>query len=306
MEPLFYFLFEALAWIEESPVFSILSAAVVFYILERTLGKHRVGQVLRKGEKQLEDLYTGDPQLAEVQPSDIPDLDHGFYDRVQGEMEELGFRFAADIENVKLTAQMPNHRTFARLFLYPGGRVFGECVHLKTRGWGRVVQLLTFSKYRNIKTVGYVTVLGDGAVVSTAACTMPKVFSNPDDFFPLHMAEATPVPEVFRTHLDRVREIMTQRGVSGYLTVENLEDFRDCVAYLDKRSYEHRKKQGGYTSEEVANLAKISSSATQKRLAATVREMKKKEEHSAAHPVRDSKIPPPLPKRSERVSQTGV
>lgn len=112
---------------------------VVGWLLQRLFftPKRAAQNIAETGES----LYSTTHEYAEVADAKkkFRDLDHGFYDRTQAELEAMGFRNLGDCENVTVNKTMPLMRTFLRRMASDDGKVMADMYHLKCRGWMRLL-----------------------------------------------------------------------------------------------------------------------------------------------------------------------
>jgi hypothetical protein len=95
-----------------------------------------------------------------VRPSDFPELDCEFYDRVRSSLEAHGFRFLGDRENITLSRIVPDSRTFIRTTVSADGSIVGGAYHLKVRR----VRGIPVEK----RTIEFETEFSDGTFLSTS------------------------------------------------------------------------------------------------------------------------------------------
>src|SRR5687768_602707 len=70
------------------------------------------------------DAVYGEPhELVQTTPDAFPEADLEFYDRARRELEQRGYRWLADVEDMTMSRIYPENRTFLRLFIDRGGMI---------------------------------------------------------------------------------------------------------------------------------------------------------------------------------------
>ncbi len=169
--------------------------------------------------KQHKAIYGSEPYEYRIaEPSEFPELDHEFYDRVRSWLEAQGFRFLGDRENVTLSRVAPDSRTFVRSLLSADGTIFGGAHHMKNR---RAKNLPA-----DIRTVEFETELSDGTFVATSnspARTLPVPSIEIE-----RLAAESPPDELLRIHRERLAQVFEARP---YLAATRLQTMDDVIAF---------------------------------------------------------------------------
>lgn len=103
-------------------------------------GRYQARRGARKTLEQSEALFSGTHEFVSVDPSRFDWLDQGYYDDTRFRLEAEGFRCLGDVEDLTLTEQHPNMRTFIRVMSGDRGQVTVGIYQVKLTGLMAVFQ----------------------------------------------------------------------------------------------------------------------------------------------------------------------
>jgi hypothetical protein len=222
---------------------TLVAAALIFYL--RTLSKREDQQErARLLFDEQKAIYSHMPhKFRVVDPSEFPDLDGAFYDRMRSWFESKGFRFLGDFQNETHARIVRGSRAFHRSFVSPDGTILGAATQMK---------LKVRNSHRDLRFVEFESELGDGTFVITTNAralhlpTIPGIQSEtlspetgPDELLGAHYERLARIresrPDLGTTKLDSIDNIILlqqrleavaarhMRSI-GYLSVQSLEE----------------------------------------------------------------------------------
>ncbi|MFC1599330.1 hypothetical protein ACFL2W_00920 [Candidatus Omnitrophota bacterium] len=229
---------------------------VIVYLRDRNkLGKRRKDQI----EKGAEDIvsvmkksFVEEHEMGMVSPQDFPKRDISFYDLKRRQLQDLGFIYLADVEDVTLSEAYPQTRTFIRIMLSDDG-----CGHAgiydATPGVLRSLFYWLLGA-RGFKNVDIETELENGLFVITT--TAPVMFSHGPQIVFNRVPRRATVKELVQAHKKNVSEQINRDNIKP-LKFKDLGD----VLNSQKRQHEiihvHRKSIGyGLTRDEKNKFGK--------------------------------------------------
>src|SRR5580765_4283276 len=154
------------------------------------------------------DAVYGEPhELVRVQPDAFPEADIDFYDRARRELEDKGYTFLGDVEDLTLTRIYPQNRTFMRMFVDAGRMIRASVYHLHPRGV--VVSLLQLVQLypRHLRVVELVTEIGGTFVVTSNTHGVDRLEPPPEAKVE-RLPVGSPVLDVVARHEGRITEAL--------------------------------------------------------------------------------------------------
>ncbi|MEQ8818819.1 MAG: hypothetical protein RLY93_01135 [Sumerlaeia bacterium] len=141
----------------------------------------------------------GDPRLHFVK------LDFQWYDDTARTFEGLGFRFAADTEDLNATEQAPYARAFTREMLSGDGTTVASFYHFHLRGWRKwLFRLLGIKTNRRI--VNLVSEMEDETYLTTSTAQDKDSFCPPPWSYRESMPAETSPETLWKRHRERLGE----------------------------------------------------------------------------------------------------
>jgi hypothetical protein len=172
--------------------------------------------------------YAEPHQLVQVSAASFPEADLDFYDRARRELEEAGFRWIADLEDLSLTRMSPETRTFMRVFVDGGGMIRAAVYHVRPRG---VVVLLqaVLRIPRELRVIELVTEVGKHFISTSNTHNLDRL-DAPPEVLSERMPPGTPLAQVVARHGQRIAERVKQQPEKLPVHFESLEDVLASVA----------------------------------------------------------------------------
>jgi hypothetical protein len=204
----------------------------------------------RRLRAELDALYGGEHEYARVTPAAFPDADLGFYDRSTAELEELGFRRLADVEDLTVSRVYPDRRTFLRVFVDDGGAIRAAIYHVRVRSGATFLQMVGMAP-RDLHIVELVSEIPRGHFVSTSNTRGLDKLTTPKEIDVDRLEVATPLAQVVSRHRARMSEHARRRGADAPVTQWRWEDVLDSIQRGHVAAARHRKAVGGLSREEV-------------------------------------------------------
>lgn len=226
-------------------------------------------------------------------PAEFPGLDLAFYDAHRAWLEEQGFVFIGDRENVTLTRHFPHLRTFIRACVGDGGATLAGVYHVRPGGWmkpiaeaGAVPDEMKVLEFETELNNGTFITTGNTLDASTAGSNVPGITAH-------RYPKATPPGELLGAHRAAVRAALAS---SPALKATHCHTADEVIAFqhrMQAMKSAHRQLLGaGNDWESALPVAKTKTSAAPIRAEANTQQI---DEDSAEHD------PSPLdrvPKRS--------
>jgi hypothetical protein len=172
--------------------------------------------------------YAEPHQLVQVSAAAFPEADLEFYDRARRELEEAGFRWIADLEDLSLTRLSPETRTFMRVFLDRGGMIRGAVYHVRPRGLVVLLQAVLRIP-RELRVIELVTEFG-GQFLSTSNTRNLDRLDAPPEVISERLPPSTPLSQVIARHGQRIAERVRSNPEKIPIHFETLEDVLASVA----------------------------------------------------------------------------
>lgn len=172
--------------------------------------------------------YAEPHQLVQVSAASFPEADLDFYDKARSELEERGFRWIADLEDLSLTRMSPETRTFMRVFIDSGGMIRGAVYHVRPRG---VVVLLqaVLRIPRELRVIELVTEVGKQFISTSNTRNLDRL-DAPPEVLSERLPPGTPLAQVVARHSQRIAERVKAQPEKLPVHFESLEDVLSSVA----------------------------------------------------------------------------
>ncbi len=211
----------------------MLEAMVLFGLF--LLGTHALSRSIyqRGGRQVARDLavaFSADHQFASVRAQDFaPLLDLDFYDRQRAFFEGKGFRWVDDIEDLTMTGQFPQNRTFIRLMVSGDGQIRTAFHHVRPRGSGMALFQALKLVPRDLYTLELATEFSEGKLVITNNARQHNPLDSPPEFDLEQFDEATPARELLQIHQTRVERFLERHPEEPIHTASSREELMAAI-----------------------------------------------------------------------------
>ena len=227
--------------------------AGAFYVAR----KAQKWQSRRGGRKLREDLdaaFSAGHEFVSVSADDYGDLDLQFYAQRLHEMEQEGFRWVDDVEDLTLSRQFPGNRTFQRIVVTPDGKMRASIYHLKPRGFLYRVLAAFAIVPRQYYTVELATEFSAGYTLVTNNTKGVPILDMPPQLDILAVDADTPTRELVNLHLRRVEQFLELRPEEEHYPAVSREQLLSAVQRI-LIMCERFRKERGYTMEELERVS---------------------------------------------------
>lgn len=204
----------------------------------------------RRLRAELDALYGGEHEYARVSPAAFPDADLAWYDHTTAELEGLGWKRIADIEDLTVSKVYPDRRTFLRVFVDGGGVTRGAIYHLRVRGPGSMWSLAS-ALSRDLYLVELVSEVGTSRFVSTSNTRGLDKLTMPRDYDAERVEPGTAVTAVVARHNARLAEHVRRRPADSPQPQWTWEEVLASIQRGHMVIARHRQAVGGLSREEV-------------------------------------------------------
>lgn len=209
------------------------------------------------------DAVYGEPhELARVSPETFPEADHEFYDRARAELEDRGYRFIADVEDLTMSRIYPHNRTFIRLLVDRGGMIRASTYHLHPRG--AVISLLQLVQLfpRHLRVIELVTEIQGVFLVTSNTHGIDRLEPPPEAKVE-RMPLATSLADIVATHEKRITALLRTYPERAPVSFESYDDIVASMGRAHVAMARHRQKVGGLSRDELERLKGRPLSATE-------------------------------------------
>ncbi len=172
--------------------------------------------------------YAEPHQLVQVSAASFPEADLDFYDRARRDLEEGGFRWIADLEDLSLTRLSPETRTFMRVFLDRGGMIRAAVYHVRPRGLVVLLQAVLRIP-RELRVIELVTEVGSHFLSTSNTHNLDRL-EAPPEVLSERMPPNTPLSQVVARHGQRIAERIKAHPEKIPVHFESLDDVLASVA----------------------------------------------------------------------------
>jgi len=231
----------------------LFSALFTFVLLlfGRRGASARGGARLRE---ELDALFSGEHDYQQVVPADFPYADLAFYDRVQRELETLGFRKLADLEDLTLSRVYPDTRTFVRVMVDDGALIRAGAFHLRPRGGLAGLFSVLGVIPRHVHVVELVTELPRGRFLITAPTRGLDRLDPPPEAIVDRLPPGTPTAELVTHHRQRIKDHLRKHTVHTPVQMDNLDAVLASVQRGHMVASRHRQKIGRLSKDELERM----------------------------------------------------
>ena len=223
------------------------------------------------------DAVYGEPhELVQTTPDAFPEADLEFYDRARRELEQRGYRWLGDVEDLTLSRIYPENRTFLRLFVDRGGMIRASAYHLHPRGV--VISLLQLVQLfpRHLRVVELVTEVQGKFLVTSNTHGVDRLEPPPEALVE-RVPLGTSIGDIVVRHEARITELLRAHPERSPVLFETIDDVLGSNARAHIAMARHRQKLGGLSRDELERLKGRPLSATEE---AFLREVQGKTEPS--------------------------
>jgi hypothetical protein len=192
-------------------------------------------------------------QYRDVDPNDFSHLDLSYYVQARTLLEQHGFTFLADQENITLRNTFSDIKTFIRFMLGGNGTTIACLYHPKPNFLIKLVMKLT--RARIGRTADFDTEFSDGAFVCTSNAEMAGALNTPPQIHVELLPAETPITDVLELHNRRVQQYCQENNVEP-LTFDSIDEVHDSQNRQETLKAEFRKSIGWVTRDELENCYK--------------------------------------------------
>lgn len=210
-----------------------------------------------------------------VDAANFPHVNQTFYKRTQRALENAGFYFVADMENVTLSQLHPNTRTFLRAMIHEGGHVNAAVYNIRPTGiyramaWFRMVP-------RDVSVVEFESELSDGHFLVTTNASEDKLDPEPGMLVKT-VHEETPVAEIFDRHRRALERYLSENPGVEPVRFSDYDDVLQSQHRQQELKCEYRRSIGYITEDEMLRIAGKSKTEYAKTLLEAIRRIQQEE-----------------------------
>jgi len=208
----------------------------------------------RRLRAELDALYGGEHEYQRVSPAAFPDADLAFYDRAAAELEALGFRRLADVEDLTVSRVYPERRTFLRVFVDEGATIRAAIYHMRVRGGGVAVLQWVGMAPRDLHLIELVSEGPRGQFLSTSNTKRLDRLSVPREIEVERLEPSASLAEVVKRHRARLTERARQRPADVPVSLWTYEEVMASVQRHHVVLARHRQAVGGLSREEIERV----------------------------------------------------
>jgi hypothetical protein len=234
---------------------SLLFFTAIFTFVLLALGRR--GAATRGGARlreEIDALFSGEHEYRDVVPADFPYADVAFYDRVQKELEAIGFRRVGDVEDLTLSRVYPERRTFVRLLVDDAALIRVGAFHLRARG-GLVGVFATIGVVpRDLHVVELVTELPRGRFLITAPTKGLDRLDPPPEVSVDRLPPGTSLKELVAHHKQRIADQLRKNPAQSPVEVRDRDSVMASVQRGHVVASEHRQKVGRLSKDELERM----------------------------------------------------
>ena len=217
----------------------------------------RRGAAVRGGARlrdELDALFSGEHEYREVAPTDFPYADVGFYDRVQKELEGLGFRKLADLEDLTLSRVYPETRTFVRVMIDDAALIRAGAFHLRPRGGLTGLFSVLGVIPRHVHVLELVSELPRGRFLITAPTRGLDRLDPPPEVRIDRLAPGTSTRELVEHHRRRIQEHLRANVAHTPVSMDGLDAVIASVQRGHVAASNHRQRIGRLSKDELERM----------------------------------------------------
>jgi hypothetical protein len=208
-------------------------------------------------------------EYAAVDANDFKHLDLSFYDEGWRYLEQLGYTYLGDQENLTAPSSMAA-RTFLRMMTSQDGTIMAALYHFKPK------MVLKVMSIKDAKILDLETWFTNGCFVTTSNAESAGKLASPPAIDAQFLPSETPIETIVQFHNQRVQSYLAGNpGVQAY-GIRTLEDVMNAQAEMQRIKAEFR-QQAGLSKEELERISGESSPEIDK-LHASLEERKAREQ----------------------------
>ncbi len=156
-------------------------------------------------------MYATEHTYRIVNPEDFRHVSLAFYNDMKQNLESLGFRYVADVEDETVKGQKPDPRTFLRLMISADGTVNAGIYHIRPTLIWRL--FMFFVGMRATKVVEFQTELANQSQIVTTTVRSRDLFPTSPRLIRNFQPHGTPVDELYQVHLESVKRVTWETSV---------------------------------------------------------------------------------------------
>lgn len=214
----------------------------------------RRGAAARGGARlrdEIDALFGGEHEYRAVEATDFPGADLAFYDRVQRDLESLGFRKLADVEDLTLSRVYPETRTFVRMMVDEAALIRAGAFHLRPRGGLTGLFSLIGIVPRHIRVVELVTEVPRGRFLVTAPTRGLDRLDPPPEAKVERLPPGTSTRALVEHHRRRVADHLRAHGAHSPVTMDGYDAVIASVQRGHVAASNHRQRIGRLSKDEL-------------------------------------------------------
>jgi hypothetical protein len=208
----------------------------------------------RRLRAELDAPYGGEHEYQRVTPAAFPDADLGFYDRAAAELEALGFRRLADVEDLTVSRVYPERRTFLRVFVDEGATTRAAVYHMRVRGGGVAVLQWVGMAPKDLHLIELVSEVPRGHFLSTSNTKRLDRLSAPKEIEIERLEPSAPIGAVVARHKARLTEEVRRRPSAAPVSLWTFEEVMASVQRHHVALARHRQAVGGLSRDEIERV----------------------------------------------------
>jgi hypothetical protein len=204
----------------------------------------------------IEAIYVPTHQYARVQASQFRHLDLAFYDKALADLQALGYRHVADVEDLTISNAPRNlmKRIMIRTLLSRDGTVMAGAYHPKLKLlWAILLRLLGM---RQKPVIDLETEFDDGAFVCTSNASFAAAIQSPPLVLVEYLPSGTQASVLLDCHEQSVQAYIETTG-SAPRTVSTHEELIQAQDRMHAIKAAYRNEVGGVTREELERASPL-------------------------------------------------
>ncbi len=236
--------------------------AVIFLLFlpgaRRSAEKDRQ-RTLAKGasriQRQMDEMYGGVHEYAEVDLSDLPFLNRDFYADITDELRGEGFTFCADLEDLTISRAQPKLRTCLRTLLGDSGLIRVSIAYWRPTGWLRLLAVFRVLP-KEIRAIELVSEVGQGQFLCTSNAKGIDQMTMPPEFRTERHSPETEARALLKRHRERLAALVRSLPHASPVHMANYDDMLASIQRGNVVLSRHRDELGGLTKEELERIVK--------------------------------------------------
>lgn len=225
------------------------------FVIARVMEKYQLRQSGKKLREDLESAFSSGHEFASIDQDEFQnDLDLGFYTEKRYELEQHGFQWVDDVEDLTLTRQFPPNRTFQRLMVTSDGKVRANIYHLRPRGLLYRFLALIRVVSRDYYVLELATEFSGGFTLITNNTKGFPVLDMPQELDIMALAPDSETSELVHVHRGRVEQFLQnhpEEEFHGTTTREGLLQAIERILLLCQRF----RAENGYSMDELQRVS---------------------------------------------------